>query len=197
MIKLLKVSFCIWNTNYEAKFKEKVQKVSKLLKNLQKVPNWSFWLFLHGINFCCRISMSESILTLLVFNFSMSGASIFCTSLFSVFSSTQSTDLDHYYCILQLKMVQRWHRILFVHSKNARWQKTTIFWCPWNSHWCKSSSLTFIRGRTQITLGVIHKPCGRIFGLFWPPLPPLWTDMVFWLTPPKNHVDFRRTPPQR
>ena len=154
MIKLLKVSFCIWNTNYEAKFKEKVQKVSKLLKNLQKVPNWSFWLFLHEINFCCRISMSESILTLLVFNFSMSGASIFCTSLFSVFSSTQSTDLDHYYCILQLKMVQRWHRILFVHSKNARWQKTTIFWCPWNSHWCKSSSLTFIKWNAALYANV-------------------------------------------
>ena len=44
--------------------------------------------------------------------------------------------------------------------------------------------------------GVIYKPCGSFFGYFWPPLPPLWIIVDFWLPPLINHVDFfLPTPP--
>ena len=36
---------------------------------------------------------------------------------------------------------------------------------------------------TLYQLGVIYKPCGQVFGVFWPPLPPCGQRWTFWEPP--------------
>ena len=43
--------------------------------------------------------------------------------------------------------------------------------------------------------GVIYKPCGQFFGFFWPPPPPLWTNMDILGTLLSVHVAFSMTSP--
>ena len=71
------------NYDFETKFKEKVHKVSKILKILQKEPNTNFVKFLlHKINFQWKISMSVKIFSLEVLDFGVSRSSIRAVPLF-------------------------------------------------------------------------------------------------------------------